>query len=392
MNRKELGIYIHIPFCKKKCYYCDFISFATNQNKVEEYFEAIEKEIDAYDFSKYKITTIYIGGGTPSYVDCSYICRIINKLKQKIEMETKLNFKDIEVTIEVNPGTVDREKIRRYVEIGINRISIGLQAVQDRLLKEIGRIHTFKEFLDSYRIIEEEGMKNINVDLMLGLPNQTILDLKESVEQIIKLDPSHISVYSLIVEEGTVISKLLDNGTLELPSEDLERDMYWYVKNKLELNGYNHYEISNFAKKGKESKHNMNCWNQKEYIGLGLAAHSYLNSTRYSNVETIDEYIENMKKIRDAEMEIEKEDSLYEIHEKQKKLDKEKEYMIIGLRKIDGIEINKFKEKFVDNPIFLFRKELDKLTKEELIVVDGNNIRLSNKGLDFANEVWEEFI
>ena len=147
MNNKELGIYVHIPFCKKKCYYCDFISFAKNEEKVKDYFEALKREINAYDFSKYKITTIYIGGGTPSYVDCSYICEIINILKEKIDRESNSNFSKIEITIEVNPGTIDREKIRRYVEIGINRISIGLQAVQDRLLKEIGRIHTYEEFL-----------------------------------------------------------------------------------------------------------------------------------------------------------------------------------------------------------------------------------------------------
>lgn len=392
MNKKELGIYIHIPFCKQKCYYCDFISFANKNNKVDEYIEALRREINCYNLKDYNVTTIYIGGGTPSYINSEYIVEILKQLKEKIYNECDKSFDEIEITIEVNPGTVNREKLQQFKENGVNRLSIGLQSTNDRLLKEIGRIHTYKDFLETYKLAKEVGFENMNVDLMLGLPNQSLSDLKESLNEIIKLDPNHISVYSLIVEEGTLISNLLEEGKLQLPTEELERNMYWYTKNRLELQGYKHYEISNFAKEGKESKHNMNCWEQKDYIGIGLAAHSYLNGIRYSNKTDLDEYIENMNCLEDSINEISKRSNIYEIHERQTIEDMKKEYMLIGLRKIEGIEIRKFKEKFGDNPIFLFRKELEKLSNEELIEIDGDYIRLSNKGLDFANEVWEEFV
>ena len=289
-----------------------------------------------------------------------------------------------EITIEVNPGTVTEEKLERYKELGINRISIGLQSTNNELLKQIGRIHNYQEFLNTYNLARKVGFNNINVDLMLGLPNQTIQDLKQSLEEIIKLNPEHISVYSLIVEENTRIFKLIDEKILELPDEELERNMYWYVKNTLELNGYNHYEISNFAKKGYKSKHNLNCWEQQEYVAFGIAAHSYIDKVRYSNIENIEQYIKNIE-----ENNIEKNKI---VHEVQAKEDEEKEYMLLGLRKIDGVSINKFKNKFGQNPIYLFRKELNKLVNKNLLEVDDDNIRLTNKGLDLANLVWEEFV
>ena len=275
MNNKELGIYIHIPFCKKKCYYCDFVSFSNLENKQTGYIEALKKEISCYDLEEYNVTTIYIGGGTPSYIDCYEIKEILDELRKRLKNnETK--FSDIEITIEVNPGTVDKEKLEVYKLSGVNRLSIGLQSTKDILLKEIGRIHTYKEFLQSYEHAKQVGFENINVDLMLGLPNQSIQDMKDSLKEVIKMEPNHISIYSLIVEEKTPIKKLIEEGELQLPEEIQERRMYWYVKSMLELSGYNHYEISNFAKEGRESKHNMNCWEQKEYIGLGVAAHSYI--------------------------------------------------------------------------------------------------------------------
>ena len=212
---------------------------------------------------------------------------------------------------------------------------------------------------------------------MIGLPNQSISDIKNSLNNIINLNPEHISVYSLIVEEGTKLYKKYEENKIELPDEELERNMYWYVKNTLENNGYKHYEISNFAKEGYESKHNISCWKQEEYIGFGVNAHSYVNGIRYSNKGSIEEYIENFEKI---------------IHEKQSIEDMPKEYMLLGLRKINGISIQEFKNKFGDNPIFLFRNELSKLVEEDLIEVDVDNIKLSNKGVDLANMVWQEFL
>ena len=388
MQGKELGIYIHIPFCKQKCYYCDFVSFSNKEEYIEKYVETLKREIDSYDLSNYNITTIYIGGGTPSRIPSEKIQEILEKIRQKI-LKNQTKWENIEITIELNPGTVDEEKIKKYKKIGINRLSIGLQSTNNKLLKEIGRIHTFEDFKDTYNTVKKVGFENINVDLMIGLPNQTISDVKDSLNEIIKLNPTHVSVYSLIVEENTKMEKLINNKELQLPDEELERQMYWYVKNTLELNGYNHYEISNFAKKGKESKHNLNCWEQKEYIGLGLAAYSYLNGVRYGNTSDIEKYINVQDFLNRSELE---ESGIRIVDEVQSLEDKRKEYMLLGLRKIDGVSIQKFKEKFVENPIFLFRKELEKLVNEKLITIDGDCIRLTNKGLDLANIVWEEFV
>ena len=425
MENKELGIYIHIPFCQHKCDYCDFISFSNKQNMVKSYVEAVKKEINSYFQNKafldnYNITTIYIGGGTPSFIDSQYIVEIMELLEMKL-IRNQTKFEDMEITIEVNPGTVNQKKLEDYKKAKINRLSIGLQSTNNSILKEIGRIHSFEQFLETYRLANQVGFDNINVDLMIGLPNQRIEDVKESLNEIINLKPAptHISVYSLIIEEGTVIAQKIGNHQLQEMDEDLERNMYWYVKDTLELNGYKHYEISNFAKEGKESKHNLNCWLQKEYIGIGLGAHSYINGIRYANCETIEEYVDNMEvenneliaKIftnvqrTDTEKNIENNrrdeekvhkikqiEKIYEIEEVQNIEDKKKEYMLLGLRKIEGVQISKFKEKYIDNPIFLYRKELEKLVEEQLIMIDGDYIKLTNKGVDLANLVWEEFI
>ena len=377
IKNNEIGVYVHIPFCKKKCDYCDFISYCNKDNLIYDYVQAVKAEIQSQNI-KPEITTIYIGGGTPSYIDSKYIIEILEKIKEKNVSS------NAEITIEVNPGTVTKEKLEDYIKSGINRISIGLQTTNDELLKQIGRIHSFTQFLETYKLAKKVGFKNINVDLILGLPNQRIKDLKESLEQIIKLKPKHISVYSLIVEDGTPIANKIEKGEMQLPDEELERNMYWFVKNTLELNGFIHYEISNFAKKGYESKHNLNCWNQKEYIGIGASAHSYRDITRYSNTENREENIENVNNGNFNRNKI--------IHEIQKEDDAKKEFMLLGLRKIKGVDINQFKNKFGDNPIYLFRNELKKLTDERLLIIDDNNIRLTNKGLDLANLVWEEFI
>lgn len=377
MKSKELGIYIHIPFCKSKCYYCDFVSYTDQCGQVENYIQEVSKEMEQYDISNYDVTTIYIGGGTPSFIHEKYIEQLLVKLNTKLK-NNQTRFEDIEITIEINPGTITRKKLEQYKKSGINRISIGLQSTKDVLLKQIGRIHNYQEFLETYQMVKEIGFENINIDLMIGLPNQTIQDMKETLEEIQKLNPSHVSVYSLIVEENTKMEKMITTGELQLPEEELERQMYWYVKNTLELNGYKHYEISNFAKKGKVSKHNWNCWEQKEYIGLGATAHSYLNGIRYSNsaFTEVGEWDFKDKTIE----------------EKQTLEEQKKEYMLLGLRKIEGVSIQKFKEKFVENPIFLFREEIEKLVEQQLLVVDGDWIRLTNKGMDLANLVWEEFV
>ena len=369
---KELGIYVHIPFCKQKCSYCDFISFSNKNNLIKQYIEALRQEIKKSATTEYEISTIYFGGGTPSYIEDNYIVDILKTIKQNYNINKK-----VEITIEVNPGTATKEKFETYIKAGINRISIGLQTCNNDLLKTIGRIHTFEEFLNTYKLAREAGFSNINVDLMIGLPNQTLKDVKKTLNEIIKLNPEHISVYSLIVEEGTPIEKKINSGELELPNENLERKEYWEVKETLEKFGFRHYEISNFSKPGYESKHNMNCWEQKEYIGFGVAAHSYINNKRFSNVETIEEYLNECESI---------------IHEEQDLENQKKEYMLLGLRKIDGIKISKFKNKFGTNPIMEYKNQLNKLVQEELIEIDLDEIRLTPKGVDFANIVWEEFV
>ena len=377
VKKEELGIYIHIPFCKSKCYYCDFTSYTNQCDKIEAYIQNIMEEMNLYDLAKYNVTTIYLGGGTPSYIEEKYIKQLLETLKGNL-VKNDTKFEDLEITIEINPGTVHKQKLEQYKNAGVNRISIGLQSVNDNLLKQIGRIHSYQEFLEAYQLVREIGFSNINVDLMIGLPNQTIQDIKQTLQEIQRLDPNHVSVYSLIVEEGTKMAKFIEKGEWQLPDEELERQMYWYVKNMLELNGYRHYEISNFAKEGKQSKHNVNCWEQKQYIGLGATAHSYLDYVRFSNLDFTDQGEWNF---------IDK-----KIEEKQSLEEQKKEYMLLGLRKIEGVSIQKFKKKYVDNPIFLFREEIQKLVNDDLIAVDGDFIRLTNKGIDLANLVWEEFV
>lgn len=377
----EIGVYVHIPFCVRKCYYCDFVSYSDKFELQEEYIKKLIKEIeDNKDLLKNnEITTIYIGGGTPSSLKPELIKNVLDKICEVANVKNK---EKVEITIEVNPGTVTKNNLQLYKNCGINRLSIGLQSTNDKILNEIGRIHNYEEFLDTYNWAVKAGFSNINVDLMLGLPTQTISDLKESLENIINLNPSpkHVSVYSLIVEEGTEIENKISEGELQLPEEAEERNQYKYTKNYLELNWYKHYEISNFAKPGYESKHNMNCWEQKQYVGFGLAAHSYINGCRYSNTCDLEEYLNKESK------------DLKTIHEEQTLEDMQKEYMLLGLRKIDGVSVSNFKEKFGENPIYLFRNELQKLVENGLLVVDLDNIRLTNKGLDFANLVWEEFV
>lgn len=390
MEEKEIGLYVHIPFCKSKCLYCDFVSFANNNDMIERYAECVKKEIIQYATEnktmsehglepKFIVKTIYIGGGTPSYIDEDYIVQIMETIKHNFEVK-----EDAEITIEVNPGTASKDKLEAYKKCGINRLSIGLQSTQNKILKNIGRIHTYEEFIITYAHAREAKFKNINVDLMINLPGQTLEDVKDSIKRIINLKPEHISVYSLIVEDNTPIKTLLEMHCLELASDEVERQMYWYVKETLEKHKYHQYEISNFAKEGHESKHNMDCWNQKEYIGVGLNASSFLDNKRYSNISALEQYITNIE-----QNEMNKNLILEETLNEESKMN---EYMMLGLRKIAGVNIQGFKNTFNVNPIVRFCKPLEKLTKEGLVQIDENSIKLTNKGIDLANLVWEEFV
>lgn len=377
---QNFGVYVHIPFCQKKCKYCDFVSFdKCGEAAQARYVQAIAKEIENCKIVK-KVNTIYIGGGTPSILPAEYIEQILEKINQKFEVA-----QDAEITIEVNPGTVDFAKLEMYKKIGINRLSIGLQSAQNRLLELIGRIHKYEEFVKVYEMARSLGFSNINVDLMLGLPTQTLEELQESLQNVINLGPEHISLYSLILEEGTELEKLVSEKKLEMAPEELERKMYWETKKILEKSGYEHYEISNFAKTGFKSQHNLACWNQDEYVGFGLTAHSYVGKRRFSNTDNLDEYLENIEN-GDFEKNVIVQENEQTFEEQAK------EYMMLNLRKLEGVSISKFEQKFRIHPLFYFRFEISKLEEEGLLEVDLDEVRLTKKGLDFANLVFEEFV
>ena len=354
------SLYVHIPFCKKKCLYCDFNSFDNKSEKIGKYMEALYTEIESYSFNK--LETIYIGGGTPSFIDSSYIVRLLSMLPSANE-----------VTIEMNPCTVTIEKLDDYRKAGVNRISIGLQTTNDNILKEIGRAHSFEDFKKAYGLIRNAGFTNVNVDLMFGLPNQTLEDLKESVDYLISINPEHISCYSLILHND-----ILKN----LPNDEDERKMYYYVKDKLKANGYEHYEISNFAKKGYESKHNLVYWNQEDYAGIGAGASSYIDGVRYTNESNIDKYNELVNK----------EFSQRIVEEVQSSEEKLREYIILKLRLIEGLGISEFNKKFLTDFEEKFKNEISKLEKQKLVQIRNGRFMLTDKGLDFANVVWREFI
>lgn len=387
---KHIGMYIHIPFCQKKCKYCDFNSYDNKQDLIEEYMKYLNKELQevgegiVLDKKEGRnngvcIDTIYIGGGTPSSLDSKYIEEIMNNIRQNYVLQSMP-----EITIEINPGTVDEKKLQAYINAGINRCSIGVQSSNNEILKSLGRIHTYEDFINTYKLARKVGFKNINVDFIIGLPKQSLEDIQNMIKLIDNIKPEHVSIYSLIVEDGTVLKEEIESGKLELPNENTERQMYWMSKKELEKLGYEHYEISNFAKNGKYSRHNCDCWEQKEYIGFGCGSHSYTDNVRYSNISDINEYINNYKNNK-------QEDNII-FHEKQDLSSKMQEYIILGLRKTDGVHIDKFEEKFGLELMKAFGTEFEKLKKAELIEISNNKIKLTEKGLDLANIVWEEFV
>lgn len=372
---KENSLYIHIPFCKQKCLYCDFPSYAEKEIYMEEYIEALNKEI-LNKADKYTINSIFIGGGTPSYLKDS-------SLKSLLITLNKLNLgENLEFTMECNPGTLSREKLELMKKYNINRISMGLQSTKNSILKEIGRIHSYEEFKNNYFLAREIGFDNINVDLMFGLPKQKLEDWKESLNEIIKLVPEHISSYSLIIEEGTLFYKLNEQEKLELPEENQEREMYLYTKKILNKYGYHQYEISNFSKQGKECFHNKVYWKCDEYLGLGVSASSFIDNRRIKNIDNIQEYIQ---KINNNESVIE------EIHVNDIKDDME-EFMFMGLRMIAGISINEFKNRFGKDISEVYGDIIEKNIKRELLIHDSERLFLSEKGIEISNYVMSDFI
>jgi len=373
---ERLGIYIHIPFCKSKCFYCDFNSYANHEELVGAYVDALKKEINNVSDNR-EVPSVYIGGGTPSYIDAKYITEILEVVKNRFNVEN-----DAEITIEVNPGTIDENKLNLYKKVGINRISFGLQACQNRLLKSIGRIHTYEEAKNGYLLARKCGFNNISLDLMFGLPEQSMDDLKYSLEKIMELKPEHVSTYSLKVEENTVFGKLQKDGNLVLPDEELEREMYYCIKNELKKVGYEHYEISNFAKIGHQSRHNNSYWEGQDYLGFGAGASSLYKNTRRSNENDIEKYIE---KILNTE-------KVFEIEEELDEKAKLSEAMILGLRKLNGVSKIDIKEKLGYDIMEVYFDEITKLLRLGLLFQEDDRIRLTDKGLDLANQVFMEFV
>ena len=372
---KEISLYIHIPFCKQRCFYCDFPTFSGKERFRKDYIEALVKEIEE-KCSDYLIKTIFIGGGTPSYLE-------ENELEKLLITVSKLNLSDkLEYSMECNPGTVNEEKLKIMKKYGVNRISFGLQSCNDNLLKTIGRIHTFDEFVENYNLAREVGFNNINVDLMYGLPNLTIEDWKNTLERICDLKPEHISAYSLIIEEGTAFHNLYEKNILKLPSEEDERVMDKLTKEILKANGYHQYEISNFALEGKECEHNKVYWSLKEYIGVGSASSSYIDGSRFSNTTNINDYIEKIN--NNVSVVIDK----YENSIK----DEMEEFVFMGLRMISGIDLLRFKKKFGVDINSIYKEVIEKNIKDGLLVVKEDKMFLTAKGMELSNSVMSDFI
>ena len=374
-----LGLYIHVPFCAQKCYYCDFNSYKINSNQKKEYLINIEREMKFYkdEFKDKCFDTVFFGGGTPSILTVDELQELVNNINENFNIK-----KDAEITIECNPGTINREKLEAMKKMGINRLSIGLQATQNYHLKSIGRIHTYEEFEKNYYDALDIGFKNINIDLMYALPNQKTQEWKDTLDKIIKLNPSHISAYSLILEEGTKLYDMYQNKEFELLDEDTDINMYNYTIDTLKRHGYNQYEISNYSKENLECKHNIIYWKCDNYLGLGPGASGFIGDTRYSNIEDICEYNKCiMQNIRPVSEEIEL-----------TKKDKIEEFIFMGLRMNEGINIDVFKERFDTDFYDIYQEVMDKLIKRELVRFDGKNISLTQKGREISNSVFIEFL
>ena len=380
----DMGLYVHIPFCKQKCIYCDFPAYQNLQDYYETYVYALVQEMDLWvsehPESKSKpIDTIYFGGGTPTELSIQQLQMIVDKIKSTFTITD-----DCHMTIESNPGEVDLPYLTKLVKLGFNRISFGVQTFDDKALTMLHRSHNGEKAKEAVYDAKEAGFTDINIDLIYGLPRQTLEDIQRNLTILKDLPINHISTYGLQVEVGTYLYHLVQKNLISIPSESIDESMYDIMMEGLKNLGFERYEISNFAKLGKESRHNLNCWNQEEYIGFGVAAHSYLNGIRFSNTINVEEYIQHIENNR-------KEENI-QIEESQSLEDKKNEFMMLGFRKIQGVDIARFKEKFIDNPIFLYRENLNKLVEEGLIEVDLNHIKLTNKGIDLANLVFEEFV
>ena len=372
--KKPLELYIHIPFCVKKCDYCDFLSGPAGKERQREYFQALEREIAAVpDFSDREITTVFIGGGTPSVPDPSLVGEMLDQIRNKFFVAP-----DAEITIEANPGTLYKEKLQIYLEHGINRLSLGLQSPQNRELKILGRIHTWEEFQESFFMARDAGFSNINIDLMSAIPDQTYEGWIHNLRTVAGLDPEHISAYSLIIEEGTPFA----SRTLNLPDEDAEYNMYEATAQILREYGFEQYEISNYAKKGRECRHNVGYWIRQDYLGFGLGASSLYGKERFANTQDMKKYLENSRtpeKIREKEPPLTREDEMAE-------------FMFLGLRMTRGISKAEFERQFGSEIDAIYGDVLRKYKSMGLLLEENGRIFLSREGIHVSNSVMADFL
>lgn len=376
----QWGVYIHIPFCRQKCFYCDFPSYAGKEKLMEGYTEALCQQIEIQGLSfrqKWgKPATVYMGGGTPTALPPQYMAQVLQAVNDYIGQEIA------EFTVECNPGTVDAAYLQMLRKGGVNRLSFGVQSFQDELLRRIGRIHSGAEAVQAVKLSRQAGFDNISVDLMYGLPGQSLADLQESVGRAAELAVEHISIYGLQVEEGTAFARMEKMGKLNLPSEEQAEAMYDYMTTALPELGYRRYEVSNFAKEGFESRHNRSYWHDVPYLGLGAAAHSYLAGKRYAATSDIAEYIAGIKADRDVS----------ELEEEPTRAHAMEEFAFLALRTAEGLSRQAFADKFHVELDSVYGEVMAKLSGQGLLLVDKTGCRLSKQGFKYGNVAFAEFI
>lgn len=386
INNKEhtLSLYIHVPFCVRKCFYCDFLSAPGDEKIKENYIQTLLREITekSENYKQYIVDSIFIGGGTPSILKASQISDIMQLIKKKFLLD-----EDAEISIEVNPGTVDIEKLQIYLESGVNRLSIGLQSADNKELQIIGRIHTYEDFLQSYEQARQVGFRNINVDLMSALPGQSIQSYRETVEKVLLLRPEHISSYSLIIEEGTPFftryevspSALQQEQLPMLPDEDTEREMYELTKIRLQASGYQRYEISNYARNGYACRHNIGYWRRHNYLGLGLGSSSLIENHRWNNEVNLSSYLEGQFERRNEQILTIKEQM--------------EEFMFLGLRLVEGVSCEAFSQYFGVSPESVYKNQITELVDKQLLnKTEEGYLKLTKRGIDISNAVMAEFL
>ncbi len=377
---QKIGLYIHIPFCISKCPYCDFFSIVTHDDKLKRrYISALIKETEIYGqkIKDVELISIYIGGGTPTILEGKQLKEILSALNNNFSIAD-----DAEITIEANPGTIDGDKIKTLFRAGVNRISLGGQSFDDRTLKKIGRIHNKKDIIDTFQLARYEGFKNINIDIMFGLPGQSKKEFEKTLKELITLKPEHISLYALTIERDTALYELVETGKTRLPSDDFCNELFLNSIKLFADNGYEHYEISNFALPGKRCNHNVLYWKNKSYLGIGAGATSYIDNKRYKNYQELNHYIYLLK------------NGILPIGYQEVLPLKEKmaETIILQLRMIEGLDKNGFSEQFKVPVEIVFYTPIKALKEQGLLAENETNLFLTKKGILFANNVFIEFL